>query len=229
MDRDPPLTLERVNPRLRALRDQATRLRADRDRLSEDLAQKREEVAQLADRAVKLAKVGDLFRVLLDKLVLDQVGQITSTVTAGLRAILPDQNLAFVADMDQRNGKVCVDFSLTRGDPERLGHKSDPLEGFGGGPVSVASLLLRVLLLLRMKRHPVLFLDETVGALSDEYIDACGQFLSRLSKQLGIDILLIIHKPAYLDHATVGYQGSEAGSDKDGTAHLVVKQVKGTP
>ncbi len=91
----------------------------------------------------------------------------------------------------------------------------------------MASLLLRVLLLLRTKRFPVLFLDETVGALSDEYIDACGQFLSRLSKQLGVDILLIIHKPAYLDHALHGYQGSEAGSDSDGTTHLVIRRVKG--
>jgi ABC-type Mn2+/Zn2+ transport system ATPase subunit len=68
---------------------------------------------------------------------------------------------------------------------------------------------LRVLTLLKLKRYPFIILDEVLQAVSDEFVDPTGRFLSELAKNMGVHILMITHKPAYLDHATRAYQGHE--------------------
>jgi len=166
-----------------------------------------------------LAKVGELFRALMDRLVLDHVRSIESIVSEGLRSIFHDQDLTFGAEVGQRYNRIAIDFFIEQG-TDKLPIKGHPLESFGGGPASISSLVLRILALLRLKRWPVLLLDETLGAVSDEYIDQTGRFLKKLAETTGISILLVTHKQAFIDHATVAYQGSEVGEFSERHLHL---------
>lgn len=217
--------------RVRSVKTAATRLKAVRDEAEQELARKQAEVVALDEAHDVLVKVGELYRVLLDKLVLSQVQAIEALVTEGLRAVFPDQRLSFTTEMGQRNGRISASFFLCQGDPEMGGIKGPPLGSFGGGPSSFVSLVLRVLTLLRLKRLPILLLDETLAAVSDEYIEATGKFLQRLAETSHIDVLLVTHKPAFLDHAFVAYQGDTAAmSRKDATdprSELVVRRIKG--
>jgi ABC-type transport system involved in cytochrome c biogenesis ATPase subunit len=154
----------------------------------------------------------------MDRLVLDHVRSIEGVVTEGLRTIFVDQDLTFEAEMSQRYNKVAIDFCF-RQDNQLMPIKGHPLEAFGGGPASIASLILKVLAIRRLKKWPLLALDETLGAVSDEYIDQTGAFLQQLAEKTGIAILLVTHKPAFLDHATVRYRGTEI-VDADGTRRL---------
>lgn len=196
--------------RVQSLRMASTRFQALRDELSEDLAQKKQEIVDLAEDCDVHVKVNELYRVLLDKLVLEKVKSIEAVVTTGLQTIFPDQNLSFQTDLGVRGGKVSATFYLCQGDPDFGGIKASPLSAFGGGPSSFVSLVLRVLTLVRLKRLPILFLDESLAAVSDEYIDATGQFLRRLTEESKLDLLLVTHKQAFLDHATVAYQGDSS-------------------
>ena len=220
--------LERLSDwqrRVRAVSDTGVRLRTLRDTLTVELERVEQETLDLEQRVTLLLKVGELFRALMDHLVTDQVKAIEGVITDGLRTILFDQKLAFEAEVGTRYNKVSIDFFLRQGDGA-LAIRDKPLEGFGGGPVSVASLLLRVLTLIRLGRKPLLFLDETLSAVSDEYIDTTGRFLKYLAENAGVDILLVTHKQGYLDHADMAYRGYEIRED-DGSCHFALKTLRG--
>jgi hypothetical protein len=211
--------------RVQDLNRNAARLQASRDQIAKDLEARRSEVETLTSRIDRLTLVGELLRALMDKLVLDQVKSIETIVTEGLKTIFFDQGLKFEAEVSQKYNKVSIDFFFRQG-TDATAVRGHPLESFGGGPSSIASLVLRLLSLLRLKRAPVIFLDETLGAVNgDEYIDAAGQFLHKLAKETKIDILYVSQKAAFTDHADVAYQ---AGSEvhENGTWSLNLHRVR---
>ena len=155
----------------------------------------------MSGRIELLTKVGELFRVLMDILVVKQVHAVESVVTEGLQTIFYDQDLSFEADVGPKYNKVAVEFFIREGSKDNpLSHRGRPLEAFGGGPSSIASLALRILTVLRLKLWPLLVLDEALVAVSDDYIDQTGQFLQSLADKLGFDVMLVTHKPAFLSH-----------------------------
>lgn len=210
--------------RARSLSDSAIRLTTLRDRLAGDLAARRDEVEKLTSRAILLGKVSELFRALMDSLVTGQIRAIDAVITEGLQTIFYDQALAFESEVSIKYSKVFIEFYMRRGEGD-LAHRGHPLAAFGGGPSSIAALLLRIIVLLRLKRHPVLFLDETLSAVSDEYIDQTGRFLSRLAESMGIEVLLVTHKHGFLDHADGAYQGTEVVGN-DGSSRLAIREVR---
>ena len=211
--------------RVQALNDTTTRLQITRDRIAEELAARQLEVEALSLRIEKVTKAGELLHALMDKLVLDQVRTIEGVVTEGLHAIFPDLALAFEAEVGTKYNKIAIDFFLKQGTDDTA-IRGAPMESFGGGPTSVSSLILRLLALLRLKRFPFLLLDETLAAVSDEYVDEAGQFLRKLAASTGIDILFVTHKAAFLEHAAHAFLGFE-DTDDDGTWSLGLRRIRG--
>lgn len=210
--------------RIESLKQKSTRLLAIRDQVQLDLDRKEQEVEALSKRVELLLKVGELFRTLMDKMVYDQVKTIESIVTEGLQSIFHDQDLHFESDVSTKYNRIAIDFVIRQGEGA-LAVRGKPLESFGGGPSSIASLTLRVLTLLRLKKFPVLLLDETLAAVSDDYLDQAGEFLAKLAESTGMDILLVTHKQAFLEHAHKAYQGYE---DSDGEkARLGLRCIRG--
>lgn len=176
-------------------------------------------IGNLTERALVLSKVAELYRHLLDRLVLTQAEGMCSVVTEGLKTVLYNQSLALIPELGQRSGKVTLQFLLQQGGEN--GPKGIPQDSFGGGPTALASLILRVLLLLRSKRAKFLVLDETLAPLSDEYIEHAGRFLATLAEQTGVPILLVTHKSQYLEEATGKFQATEGPGPQ-----LVLKSLK---
>jgi len=204
-----------------------TTVKAIRDQLAEDLAGKEREIEALAARQEVLSKVSELYRVLMDRMVMGQVKVIERVVTEGLRTIFFDQDLSFKAELSSKYNRVSADFFICQGDPENGGIKGSPLDSFGGGPSSITSLILRILTLLRLKRRKLLLLDETLAAVSDDYIETTGQFLKKLSETTDLPILMVTHKPAFLDHSATAYQGDSRVSATTGKSHFMVKKLRG--
>jgi len=219
--------VEGLSPRVRALHGTAVRLVTLRDRLRTEQASKQREVQELSNRIELLTKVSELFRALMDRLVVDQVRSVEAVVTEGLQSIFHDLDLWFEADVEQKYGKVSIDFLFRQGakdDP--LSHRGKPLGSFGGGPSSVASFILRLLTVLRLKLCPVLLLDEALNAVSTEYIDLTSQFLQGLANKMGVDISLVTHKQGFLEHADQAYHCAEVVSEDGKTRHLTLRSVK---
>ena len=225
MPGDSVRSIEELSSRLKSVGGRLARLQTLRDQVYLELGDKTKEVEALSETVIRVSKVEELFRALMDSLVLNQVKAIEGMVTEGLQTIFHDQDLHFEAEVSVKYSKVNIDFYIRQGkadDP--LAIRGKPLDSFGGGPTSVSSLLLRVLTLLRLKKFPLLLLDETLAAVSDEYTENTGRFLSALSEKMGVPLLMITHKPAYLDHAKSAYRCNEA-SDDEGYRSLSLRKA----
>jgi len=217
--------VEGLTSRLKLAGVKANRLQAFRDRLVSDLSSVRSELESLSETSVNLSKVEELLKALMDSLVVKQVQSIESVITEGLQTIFHDQDLYFEAEVGPKYNKISIDFFIRQGGSDSsLAIRGKPLDSFGGGPSSVASLLLRVITLTKLKKAPLLLLDETLLAVSDEYIESTARFLKVLSSRMGIPILLITHKSAYLDHADTPYRGYEV-VEPSGERHLSLKRL----
>jgi hypothetical protein len=228
MQSDTLHAVERVNgwsQRVQHLQNSAIRLRVVRDQLVDELTGKVEEIDELTRRQEILTKVSELYRVLMDQMVMGQVRMIETIVSEGLRTIFFDQDLSFRAEVSQKYNKISVEFYICQGDPDNGGIKGSPLDSFGGGPSSIASLILRILTLLRLKRKKILLLDETLAAVSDDYIEATGHFLQKLAATSNLSLLMVTHKPAFLEHASVSYQGDSKPVGVK--SEFVVKRLRG--
>jgi len=211
-------SLEVLSRRLRTVENTSTKLATLRDRVASELAGKQAEVVYLDSEIEIVTKVVELFRVLMDQLVEKQVKSIEKIGTEGLQTIFADLNLSLESEVAPKHNKIAVDFFIRRGVKGSVrSHRGRPLEAFGGGPSSVVSLILRILAIKRMKLWPLLVLDESLNAVSNEYVEATSQFLKSLADKLGFDILLVTHKPPFLDHADISYRCVES-TEADGVS-----------
>jgi len=202
-----------------------TRVSTLRDQVAQDLILKEKEVVHLASEIEVIAKVVELFRVLMDQLVEKQVKIVERLGTEGLQTVFPDQDLSLEADVDPKYNKIAVDFFFRSGTKGQAGSfRGRPLEAFGGGPSSVVSLILRVMTVMRLKLWPLLILDESLAAVSDDYIDLTGQFIRALAEKLNFDILLVTHKQAFLDHAHTAFRCISEG-EPDGSSHVSLRKM----
>lgn len=224
MQGDPLRSLSEVESRLKAVVAKTNRLQARRDQVASDLRETESEIADLSLRIEKLTKVGELFRSLMDLMVNRQVRSIEGVVSQGLKTIFHDQDLSFDAEVGTKYNKIAVDFFIRREDGGRV-IRGEPLESFGGGPTSVASLALRVLAIFRLKLWPMLLLDESLAAVAEVYVDATGQFLAGLAQRMKMDILLVTHTQSFLDHANCAYMATEQ-DDKEGGVRLALKRIR---
>ena len=96
-------------------------------------------------------------------------------------------------------------------------------ESFGGGVLAVISLCLRVVMIIYCKRDRILFLDESLGFVSEVYQPSLSNFISQLCKRLGFNITLISHQPKMTAYADRIY---EAYKSKDGTEFRLTTSEK---
>ena len=219
-------SIHALENRVKSAEVAATRLVTLKDRVTAELAAKEAEVVHLDQEIEILGKVVELFRVLLDQLVEKQVRSVEKIATEGLQTIFTDQILSLESEVGPKHNKIAVDFFIRRGHKgSPRSHRGKPLEAFGGGPATVISLILRVLAVKRLNLWPVLVLDESLGAVSDEYVDHTSQFLRGVAEKLGFDLLLVTHKPAFKEYAHNVYRCSEALEEDGVTPFLIVKKV----
>lgn len=217
-------SVDGLRQRVRAASAESVRLTTLRDRLQAERDARQQEVAELTVEIDILSKVGELYQVLMDTLIVKQIEAVEGLVTESFQTIFDDQDLSFESEVSQKYGKVSIDFFVRSGPKDNpLSHRGRPLESFGGGPTSMASLIIRLLTIVRLKRHPLLLLDETLLAISDEYVAATSQLLRELSSKMGLDIVLVTHKPSFAEHADQAYRCSRV--EEGGTEHLKVKRL----
>lgn len=212
--------------RIQKVLESRSRLTVIRDQLAQELKSRQVEVESLTTELDVLSKVTELFRHLMDQLVDKQVKVVERVGTEGLQTVFSDLNLSLEAEVSPKYGKISVDFFFQRGPKGHRGsHRGHPLASFGGGPASVVSLILRVLAVKKLNLAPCLFLDESVGAVSEEYVEATSQFIRALTDKLGFDILLVTHKPSFASFSNHAYRCHEEIESDGVSTHLVLKRV----
>jgi len=86
--------------------------------------------------------------------------------------------------------------------------EADVAKAHGGGLVNVVSALYQiiVLALLKPRQRQVLFLDEMCRNISEEYIEATGEFLKYLNEKLGMQLVIITHRKQLHEIADALYE-----------------------
>lgn len=170
------------------------------------LAENTRVILQLEQEAELLGRVSDVFRSLIDKEILHSVRAVERLLTEGLQTVFDDQDLRVTATVNVVRGKVSVDLKTIQKGSDGSITEGACGDAFGGAVLTVQSILMRVLVLLRRGMRPVLFLDETLPALDNNYAANMGQFLCKLCDKLGLDILLVTHNPILENAAQHAYQ-----------------------
>ena len=133
--------------------------------------------------------------------------QIEATVTAGLQAIMQDDEIRFVVEIRDLGGKPAADWKVvtTRGEQPIT---ASPEDAHGGGIVDIVSLCLRAALLELSRPKPggPFLLDEPGKMISTEYLPNVAEFLKQYLRQTGRQGILITHAEELAEVADVSYR-----------------------
>lgn len=166
-------------------------------------------IIQLRYQANLRQKCSEVFKTWLEDSLRKNVDSISQLVTTGLRHIIHDHDLIFRIRQEMKNNRLSMRFTV---ESQNDGVEANPMTNFGGGAVLVASLILRLAIMARMKMGNLLLLDESMFALADHYVPAAGSFMRQLSEEMGVNILMVTHNNHFLEHAHTAYEGHKEGS-----------------
>lgn len=103
------------------------------------------------------------------------------------------------------------------------GVEESPRTGEGGGMAAVASLALRVSLLTLLKKPtPILLLDEAFGGIGRGDVERTCRFFETISKELGIQIILITHRPEIKKTADRLF---DISMNSEGRSHVIATDI----
>jgi DNA repair exonuclease SbcCD ATPase subunit len=197
-----------VNPqaeqRFSQLQDGVQQLCVYRDLLKRRIETLREEEEKLKYRADLHQKCAEVIKAWLEDSLQSNVDSIADLATSGLQHIITDQTLAFQIQQEQKYNRVAMRFVV-----DDNGVTGDPMDSFGGGAVSIISLVMRLAVMARMKMGNLLLLDESMGALANKYVPGAASFMRQLADQTGINILMVTHNDEFIDHAHLSYEGEK--------------------
>jgi hypothetical protein len=192
-------------PSLQLLRTKADKASGRRSVVQARIDETTSKIVKLELDEAKLDKVAELFKLLIDKEITDGVSAVEKLLTDGLRAVFDDQDLWVTSEVEAKHGKVNVDLITHQRNPDGTIVMGSSNEAFGGAVTTVQSVLLRLSVLLRRGQRPVIFLDESLPAINQNYIGNMSKFLQSLCSRMGVDILLVSHDPLLIEAAQKAY------------------------
>jgi hypothetical protein len=182
-------------------------------------AQKNDELKDFKEQSLEIQKSKAVLDELIKKFIGFQLDRIKEYVSYGLKTVISDQDITFDCQVTTKMNKPWVDLLTVN----KQGISENALEAFGGSVAQIESLILRVLAILQLKLYPILILDESLNAVSEDYLPATSILLKELTKQLGIKILLVTHNKAVLNEADRVYRAVDT---RDGLKFEEIKQAE---
>ena len=202
-------------PDTASIRSRFDRVTGYRDSLVQRQARIESEIKATEAEEFTLGLVTNLIRAMIDSEVTDSVEAIEKLQTEAMQAVFPDQKNSVKAEVTMQRGKVSVDLITNREYGDGTVVSGTSLEAFGGALTTVQSVLLRITVMLRRGQRPFLVLDESLPAISKEYVTRMAEFLSLLCKRLDMDILVITHDERLIEYANRAYRvAQKAGKTK---------------
>jgi hypothetical protein len=200
-----------VLPDLTSVRAQANKALGLRDALTQQISENDAKIKELENEDELLDLVANLIRRLIDGEVTDGVKAVEKLQSEGLQEIFYDQELSVRAEVEESRGKVSVTLLTQRRLKDGTVVEGIADQSFGGSVLTMQSILMRATVIFRRDMRPVLFLDETLAAVANKYLDRAAKFLSKLCDRLDLDILLISHDEALINAAKNAYVVSDHG------------------
>ena len=162
------------------------------------------EIAALEKGSAIYEKVNILFNSIGEQEQQELKHKIETLVTYGLRMVFEDE-YTFIIDTEIKGRQVEMTFAVEHG-----GVKADILTAHGGGVVCVSGFILQLLMvvLLRERIRPILFMDEALVQLSASHRERMAVLIKELCSKLSTQMVFVTHQPEYVEVADVAYNFS---------------------
>ena len=180
------------------------------------------EIAELNNDTLTIEKAVWLLQQYADFQQKEVIESIEDTVTKGIRSVFQNDSLEFkLYYSETQSGAKKKAPEITMAVFYDYGGeqvKGDIRNSFGGGLSVVVATLLRIVIVMRMrdKVRPILFLDEPIKDLSPEYPDQdivasryrdrMAEFLKILTSETNIQVVMVTHEPNYAEVSDVDYR-----------------------
>lgn len=208
-----------IRKSLSDFRDSVSSLESRRDHVRSQRKEAEEAVRTLKYSADLNQRSSEVFKQWLEEELDSSVNSMSDLVTTGLKFVIDDQDLKFKIQQELKYNRLSMRFLIEDG-----GVEGDPMTGFGGGAVLLASLILRVSVMTRMNMGNLLILDESMFAMANKYIPATADFMRRLSEETGINIFMVTHNDEFMSNAHVAYEASVTKDPDTGLKSLRLKK-----
>ena len=173
------------------LLDYVARLAGERDTLQARKDKITSDIHSLQKDLDKYAQVLELLRDFMTELPERFIKYIETLVSDALVYIF-EEPLQFKLEYTTRNKNPNLNFSIINSD----GSETEVKDSRGGGLVCYVGVILRIILLrlMRAKIRQIMFLDEPLGMLSEEYQEKALSVIRELSHRFNIQIIMVSHQ-----------------------------------
>jgi ABC-type iron transport system FetAB ATPase subunit len=151
-------------------------------------------------------KGAEVIKQWLDDALKTNVDSMAELATMALRHIMFDQELTFRIKQEAKYNRIAIKFTLEEESPKGI-VEGNPMDSYGGSAAVIISFVLRLAIMSRMGMGNLLLLDESMFAISAQYIPKAAAFMRQLSEETGINILMVTHNPSFLEYAHTAYEG----------------------
>jgi len=167
------------------------------------------EVSGLQERSDLLRLTEKVIKHLIDRLAKGDLERMDRLVTYGLETVFPGRNITFASRLEERGKRMRVALRTIQDDMEVSPASKSSVQ-------VIESFILRLICMRKLKRAPLMMLDETFAAVDSTNIDNVGKLITQLSEKTGMDILVVTHLPQFAEWGRHIYRISQRG----GTARV---------
>ena len=167
-------------------------------KLIQEIAQNHKDI-QLYDDTLSI------FKVLQEKLTQNHIEHITTLINHALSTVFDDDTTQYQIRIEitqQRNNNTAQFYLLTTQQGETT---ETLLQNNGFGIQSLIGFVLQIYFILQHKQAHILFLDESLTAISTDKLPRLKQFIQEVSKQYDFYFILIAHMEALFELADYTY------------------------
>lgn len=170
------------------------------------------ELRRITDRQSELYKqvenlklASSVLQECVDAVAAKNIQRTEELVDSALAAIFPDQNLRFRLISEVKRNTIQYRIAIIQD-----GHEGT-INSYGGGPVAVIAVVLKILFNRLSGRAPLIVLDESLSFLSERYIDNASAFLKEVSQEFSIPVLMVTHQPKFAQAADQVLEATAVG------------------
>ena len=153
----------------------------------------REKLNEAEDRLTHIDEAQQTAQHVAEQIQQRAHSQIAGVVSRCLETVFDDDNYGFKIRFDKKRGKTEAVLIITKDEHE----VEDPLNGDSGAVCEMAGFALRLscLVLAKPGLRKLIVLDEPFKSMSAEYWENTRLLLDGLSKDFGIQIIMVTHNP----------------------------------
>lgn len=171
---------------------------SDQEKITKDIIDYTEKV-QLLDNALTV------FKTLQDKLTLFHIEHITQLINHALETVFNDDQVQYqirIETSQQRNNNTAQFYLITTQDNNST---ETLLQNNGFGIQSLIGFTLQVYFIIQQKQAHILFLDESLTAISTDKLPRLKQFITEIANQYDFHFILIAHMESLFELADHSY------------------------